>query len=145
MDNHEIIGEDINNNSVVINMTNLKWRISVYGVLKKNKKVLFVKSSYSDRLSLPGGEVEISETREDALKREFLEETGLIIKPLQLLSIQEGYFQAPRGDNYHTLRFYYEVEKISGEITNTDSHIQKVLWQDRSLLMNDFPFLVNKE
>ena len=54
----------------------------IYGVLHENGRVLLTRSAFRDRefVNFPGGGVEIGEAPMDALKREFVEETGLIIR-----------------------------------------------------------------
>ena len=61
----------------------LKFRPSVYGILIEHNKVLL--SKQWDGYDFPGGGVEIYETMEEALKREFLEETGLKVRVRQII------------------------------------------------------------
>ncbi len=61
------------------------FRVSVKGFVVKDGKVLLVKEKEYKNLETPGGKIEIGESVEDALKREFLEETGHkinIIRPI---------------------------------------------------------------
>jgi leucyl-tRNA synthetase/predicted alpha/beta hydrolase family esterase len=50
--------------------------VGVYGILEKDKKVLVMYQKSKDLYRLPGGTQEASETDEQALLREFTEETG---------------------------------------------------------------------
>ncbi len=57
-----------------------KKRESAYGIFIQNSKVLLVKSNWIDVWEFPGGGKEPNESLFDALKREFLEETGFEVK-----------------------------------------------------------------
>ena len=61
--------------------------LRVYGVLLRGGRVLIAAEQVGSRdvLKLPGGAVEAGETPEQALRREFMEEGNLEIKPIRLL------------------------------------------------------------
>lgn len=64
-----------------------KFSISVRGVAIKDGKILLVKEREEKRLETPGGRIKHGESIENALKREFLEETGYdieIVKPIHV-------------------------------------------------------------
>lgn len=68
----------MNNNFKINN----KFHLGVYGILLKNDLILLVKKSrgpYAGKLDLPGGKPEHSESPNQALAREILEETGVEI------------------------------------------------------------------
>jgi 8-oxo-dGTP pyrophosphatase MutT (NUDIX family) len=70
--------------------TNFRFRLSVYGLLVENSSILFHSNPDIEELCLPGGAVEIDETMEEALQREFLEETGISIEIIkQLITIED--------------------------------------------------------
>ena len=59
---------------------NTNWGQSVAGVVIRDGKVLLARHTYgrgSGMLITPGGYVDYGETPQNALKREFLEETGI--------------------------------------------------------------------
>lgn len=61
--------------------------LGCYGLLMEVNKILLIKKKtgpYDGLLDLPGGSLEFGETPEVALKREFMEETGLDIIKYEL-------------------------------------------------------------
>ncbi len=60
----------------------------VFGILENENGILLVKHSYGEhKWSLPGGGVEDEENSEDAIIREFLEETGINIEIVSQIGI----------------------------------------------------------
>lgn len=69
-----------------------RFSCRVYGVLRRGRDVLLTRSRFIERefVNFPGGGVEIGEAPRDALRREFSEETGLLVKPVRTLYASEG-------------------------------------------------------
>ena len=63
--------------------------------------------------SVPGGRVEPGESDADALAREVLEETGLVVRTGELVGTVER--PGPRGTVYAI--YDYRAERVSGELT----------------------------
>ena len=64
---------------------------TVCGIVEIDSKVLLVRHTYGtakNRILCPGGYVEENELPTCAIEREFLEETGVIVKAKSLLSMQ---------------------------------------------------------
>lgn len=59
----------------------------------------------------PGGGIQFAETGHQALIREFLEETGLVVEPGELLFVNE-FMQPP----LHAMELFFQVSIIAGEI-----------------------------
>lgn len=117
------------------NTTN--WSQSVAGVVIKDGKVLLARHTYGNgvgRLIIPGGYVETGELPQDALKREFLEETGIVVEPRKLVGIR---FNAK--DWYAV----FSAEHISGEPRSDGSENSEVIWMDTAEVMerDDVPDL----
>lgn len=65
-------------------------RYGAYGMLLKNDQCLLTLKKtgpYKGLWGLPGGAIEFEETPEEALKREFLEETALLVDQIELVSV----------------------------------------------------------
>jgi 8-oxo-dGTP pyrophosphatase MutT (NUDIX family) len=86
--------------------TNLR----VYGLLVRDNKVLVAEEKVAGKkiLKFPGGGVELNETPERALKREFIEECGLSVEAIRLLHIPGTLF-SPWTHTYYS-PMYYEVD-----------------------------------
>ena len=58
---------------------------------------------------MPGGNVELGEPLDKAVCREFLEETGIVIRPIGITGI---YFNATK----HVISVVFKAEYVSGEL-----------------------------
>ncbi|WP_163579213.1 NUDIX hydrolase [Gracilibacillus saliphilus] len=94
----------------------------VYGICVEDGKLLVINKNggpYVNRYDLPGGSLEGDESLSDALKREFLEETGLEIEIEENIGVID--FKLPwlwRGyTDVHHIAVFYSVKKISGELS----------------------------
>ncbi len=59
----------------------------------------------------PGGGVHFGESIQSALKREVMEETGLMVEPVRLLWIHE-FIEKP----YHAIEYYFECSVAGGTL-----------------------------
>jgi len=92
-------------------------------VLKENK-ILLVRHTYgaaAGKLLNPGGMIQQNELPTDAVKREILEETGIHVNPVGMLSIR----CAPNG-----WYMVFLAEYISGEPTSDGCENSEVLFMD---------------
>jgi 8-oxo-dGTP diphosphatase len=92
-----------------------KIRVRACGICIENDRVLMIghrailgKNTF---WSPPGGGLEIGEMAEDALRREFLEETGLKISVGKLLLMNE-FVNLP----LHGIELFFEVKRVGGEL-----------------------------
>lgn len=95
------------------------------------QQVLLVRNGTenSSYWSFPGGEIEGSETLEQAIIREVKEETGLKVMTDGLYSVREVFFKQ-RGE--HALIFTFIANIIKGElrISDPDNEILEARWMD---------------
>ena len=92
-------------------------------VLKENK-ILLVRHTYGSaagKLLNPGGFIKQNELPTDAVKREVLEETGIIVNPVGMLSIR----CAPK--NWYMV---FLAEYISGEPKSDGDENSEVIFMD---------------
>lgn len=102
-------------------LRNFRFRVSVYGLLQRGGGILVNRHPLQSRYALPGGGVEIGETIERALAREFEEETGLIVRPTRLLDVKESLFTFD-GEDAHGILILYAVEPVGGELRVAGRH-----------------------
>jgi 8-oxo-dGTP diphosphatase len=101
-----------------------KVRVRVSGILIEQNQILLAKhvgiGDEGQLWSPPGGGIEFGEPMAETLKREFLEETGLIVQPIKLLYTNEYI-----GGSLHAVEFFFQVKRLSGEMkTGTDPELQ---------------------
>jgi len=92
-------------------------RIAIYGLHLTNSSILMVLDSQSKKWEFPGGGLEINETEEDCLSREFQEETGLIpvTKGMQFLySYISHFYDTCSSSPWRTVRKFYIISEVSG-------------------------------
>jgi len=90
-------------------------RVRVCGICLQNEKILLINQSGlrdGDFWSPPGGGLQIGESVETCLKREFLEETGLIVEISDFLFVCEFI-----KDPLHAIELYFRVYSKAGELT----------------------------
>ncbi len=114
------------------NLSNERFHVGVYGIFINQGKILLIKKSrgaYKGMFDLPGGGVEFGEKVEETLKREFIEETGIILGNYSFFGNNEyfcDYFnESGELRKLHHLGLYYKVsasfETIKSEADGQDS------------------------
>lgn len=91
-------------------------REAAYGVLSDpigRVALVAIGSGRNLEYDLPGGAVEAGETVEDALVREFGEETGLEVKPGHALGTAWHYWHRPDGKRIFNHAHFFEVTSVS--------------------------------
>lgn len=119
---------------------NTNWGQSVTGVVIKDDKVLLARHTYGvgkGMLIIPGGYVNVGETPQDALVREFMEETRIEVRPVNIIGVRF---------NMHDWYIVFSAEYISGEASSDNDENSEVLWVDvnEALSREDVPDLTKK-
>lgn len=93
-----------------------RLRVRVCGILIEDDKILMAVHNGIGKRGIfwapPGGGLEYGESVEEALKREFLEETGLVVEIEEFLFTNE-FFDLP----LHGIELFFKVKKIGGTLT----------------------------
>jgi 8-oxo-dGTP diphosphatase len=120
----------------------------IYGVLKESGKVLLTRSVFRGApfVNFPGGGVEIEEAPMDALKREFSEETGLLIRPVRTLYASEGAHLSTQAP-IQIVAAYWLVERAGGELRvgGNGDDVLDLFWADPARLPRDEMFPSDRE
>lgn len=93
-------------------------RIAGAAIVVHDHKVLLVRYKNSDNGSYlvgPGGGANHDEDLVDTVKREVMEETGLVVKVDNLLFVEDLL-----TDKYRMLKFWFLCEVTGGELAETD-------------------------
>lgn len=119
---------------------NTNWCQSVTGIVIRDGKVLLARHTYGpgkNRLIVPGGYVKFQETPQEAVIREVMEETGIEVRPLEVIGIRFN-----QKDWYVAFR----AEYVSGEARSDHDENSEVLWMDiaEALAHGDVPDLTKK-
>lgn len=98
-------------------------RVGAYGICRdESGRVLLARNSplseFPGLWTLPGGGVEQGEHPDDAVVREFGEETGLEVRVDGLNTVTADVFRLPGGDLEHTDRIIYDVSVLGGTLQN---------------------------
>ena len=92
-----------------------KLRIRVCGLCIEDEKILLVNhhslNISGDFWAPPGGGMDFGQSAEDNLKREFLEETGLVVEIEKFLFVHE-YLNPP----LHAIELLFKVKRTSGNL-----------------------------
>ncbi len=103
----------------------------IYGVLRRGEKVLLTRSRFIDRefVNFPGGGVELGEGPIEALRREYVEETGLAIEPVRVLYASETAHVSTHAP-MQIVSLYWLVEERGGKLREggNDDDVISLFW-----------------
>lgn len=119
---------------------NTNWWQSVTAVVIKDNKVLLGRHTYGPgkgKLIVPGGYVNIGESPQQAIIREYLEETGITIEPKDIIGVRF---------NAHDWYVAFTADYISGEPKSDHDENSEVIWIDVDVAMqrDDVPELTKR-
>ena len=119
---------------------NTNWEQSVTAVVIKDGKVLLTRHTYGDgqgKLIVPGGYVQFGETPQDAVVREFFEETKITVEPTHIIAMRF---------NSHDWYIAFSAEYVSGEAETDHDENDLVVWMDtqEALTRTDVPELTKE-
>lgn len=105
--------------------------IGVGAVVVDGDRVLLVRRDtepLKGEWSVPGGMLELGEKLHDGIRREVLEETGLIVEPGEVLDVFDSIFTDNEGrTEYHYVLIDYLCRPISGE-AKAGTDVSEVRW-----------------
>lgn len=124
----------------------ISWRVAVYGIVLSSdkKKVLMMMPAHNPKWQFPGGGVDIDETFNQALKREFIEESGYMIHSEKLIPYyhNESLFYHEGIDQYfHSVQLTFivslEDDRQNPDLIHEQDINGTVDWKDIGSLSKD--------
>ncbi len=101
------------------------------GALIRNRegKLLLVTShKWFDKLTIPGGHIELGETMEESVRREVKEEVGLNVLVARHLLTQEAIFAPEFWKRRHFIFFDFLCESSTEKVQVDNRELQDYLW-----------------
>ncbi len=119
---------------------NTCYKQSVTAVVVKDGKVLLARHTYGagkNLLIVPGGYIDEGETPEEAVKREYLEETGVLIEPRDIIAVRF---------NLKDWYVAFSADYVDGTAHSDNDENSEVVWldTDEALKRQDVPELTKK-
>jgi len=112
--------------------------IGVGAVVVDGSRVLLVRRAnepHKGEWSVPGGMLELGEKLRDGVRREVLEETGLVVEPGEVLDVFDSIFTDGQGRmQYHYVLIDFLCRHMSGE-AKAGTDVSEVRW----ISENDLP------
>jgi ADP-ribose pyrophosphatase YjhB (NUDIX family) len=113
--------------------------LGVGGVVIHQGKVLLIRRAtepLKGEWSIPGGLVELGEKLLDAVKREVLEETGLVVEPGKVLELFDSIWKDAEGRcQYHYVLVDYLCRMTGGNL-QAASDVSEARWVEEQELRN---------
>lgn len=89
-------------------------------IIEKDGKIVLIKRGvepFKGKLAIPGGYVDYGEKVEDAIVREVKEETGLDVKPMEILGVYSDKYRSPK---HHVITTTFILKIVDGELKAGD-------------------------
>ncbi|MEM9775857.1 MAG: NUDIX domain-containing protein [Chloroflexota bacterium] len=100
--------------------------VSVGAVAIKDDQVLMVKITYGpnkEMWMIPGGYVDPGESLEEACIREVMEETGIEVRPVEIIGIRDG-VRIKRSNLDSNLYIVFKVDYVSGNPVADEKEVE---------------------
>lgn len=129
-------------NTVSVPKEKFTLRVSAYGIVIHEQKLLLVNTRSTGKWFFPGGGVEIGETLEDAIKRECMEEAGIEVEVEKFFTCKEVFFYYdPFDTGFQNYAFFYTCNARTFEVTEKNQvefdEAEKPTWVDMQTLTED--------
>lgn len=111
---------------------------SVAAVIRDERGwILLQRTTENNGWSLPGGAIDPGETHSQAIVREVREETGLLVRPVQVLAVLGGSdfrYMYGNGDHVEYAITLFACEKTGGVFGETDDETAELDWFPHTMM-----------
>lgn len=109
-----------------------RHRAAVFGITERDGLIACVRiiRDKGPYLDLPGGAVEGEETEAEALIREYREETGLDVTPLDRLTEASQYFVRTDGEGLNNVSAFWTLAMTGSTPSNKQEMDHQLVWLD---------------
>lgn len=98
------------------------FRPSSYGIILNGDQILLTDVKSTGKYTLPGGAMEPGETRQQALKREIFEETGIDVEIGEFISCEEiNFYYDPTEEAFQIFAFIFLCQPKTFELTSENN------------------------
>jgi 8-oxo-dGTP diphosphatase len=109
--------------------TEYLFRPAVFGLLFHEEKIACVRVTRdTPYFDLPGGAVDGDETEPQALVREFIEETGMTVRPLERIAEAGQYFRKSDGAPVNNLGGFWIAERLALDPSRKVEDDHELVW-----------------
>jgi len=134
-------------------------RVGVYGLVRDKEKFLAIRQKrgpYAGKFDFPGGGIEFSESMEQALRREFLEEVAMEFDSMNLIdnlstTIQVTQSESNSSYTFHHIGMIYRVEGCrlinetqSGDLQHSWVNLKSLSEEECSALLWKYKMILEK-
>ena len=107
-------------------------RPAVFGLVFDDGRLACVRVDRGEGgyLDLPGGALDGDETEEQALVREFVEETGLTIRPVARIASASQYFRKSDGAPVNNVGGFWTADRLSLDPADKVEDDHELVWLD---------------
>lgn len=124
-----------------------KTKLVVLGLIKNNDGEFLLSQRFDPdfkdahlKWDFPGGTNEFGESLEETLKREIIEETGLMVEVLDMMPHSVSKLWESTTGEVHVILVCYNCALVSGELSTADKKINDLKWVKPDLI-NSFELL----
>ncbi len=107
-------------------------RATAFGLVLCDGKLACVRVDRGEAgyFDLPGGAVDGDETEQQAVVREFLEETGMTVRPLARIAAADQYFRKSDGEPINNMGGFWTAEQLSLDPAAKVEADHELVWLD---------------
>jgi len=93
-------------------------------VIRKEDELLLAHKIGETNTFLPGGHIEPGEYAEEALRRELLEELGIVPVIGEFVGVVEHKFTDRHGERHEEVNLIFEAQVGEGEVSSREGHLE---------------------